>query len=68
MEKDPKKAIKEMIAQVGKRETLRLLVIEGCSPSTAEKLAALRYDSDVGTLLSRAIIRAHEALKKGIAS
>ena len=61
--KDPKNTVRQIETLVGRKEALRLMVIEGVSPSTADKLLAERYDSEVGALLSLAIARAMDAAK-----
>lgn len=65
MLKDPKRAVIEVAKQVGKHETQRLLVEQGVSTSTAQKLVADKYPSkELGQLLVQAIVRAVEASKK----
>lgn len=64
MVKDPKKLIKELSAQVGRPEAKRLLVSEGISISTADKLVRDVYKNDVGLLIQDAIRRAIEASKQ----
>lgn len=64
MVKDPKKVVLEIAQQVGKHEAQRLLVDEGVSTSTAQKLVANRYKNEVGQLIKQAILRAHEAAKR----
>lgn len=64
MIKDPKKVVLEIAQQVGKHEAQRLLVDEGVSTSTAQKLVANRYHFEVGQLVRQAIMRALEASKR----
>lgn len=64
MVSDPKKLVLEIAARVGKHETEKLLMAEGVASSTAGKLAANRYDSEIKELVKNAILRAYEAYKK----
>lgn len=64
MVKDPKKLIIEIANHVGKHEARRLLVDEGVSTSTADKLVTNRYKNEVGQLIRQAILKAYEAYKK----
>jgi hypothetical protein len=63
MVKDAKKAVMEITSRVGKHGACKLLVGEGISTSTAEKLVANRYANEIGQLVRQAIFRAHEASK-----
>jgi hypothetical protein len=60
---DPKKLVLELAKQIGKGEARRLLVEEGVSTSTAEKLVGERYESEVRGLVRAAILRAMQAAK-----
>lgn len=64
MVKNPKKLVKELSAQVGRPEAKRLLVVEGVSISTADKLVRDVYKNEVGLLIQAAILKAVEASKK----
>lgn len=64
MLKDPKKVVLEIANQVGKHEAQRLLVDEGVSTSTAQKLVANRYKPEVGQLVKQAILKAAAAAKR----
>lgn len=63
MVKDPKKLVMEIANRVGKHGARKLLVDEGVSTSTADKLVCNRYDSEVKELVRQAILRAYEAHK-----
>lgn len=52
-----------LIAQVGKSEARRMLVIEGLSPVTAERVVGGRYPK-IGVLVAAAIKSACASLKK----
>lgn len=54
----------ELARLLGKGEARRLLVVEGVSPHTADKVINGRYASEIGTLVGAAIKRALEAAKK----
>jgi hypothetical protein len=58
MMKDPKELVRKLTQQVGKHEAKRLLVDEGVSTSTADKLVADRYKSEVKELIRKAIVGA----------
>ena len=60
---DLKKAVLDLSKRIGKSEALRLLVVAGASPHTAEKLLRGVYPSQIGHLLGDAIGRALEAEK-----
>lgn len=62
--KDPKQLVAALAQQVGKHGAQRLLVDEGVSTSTAQKLVAERYKAEVGQLIRQAILRACENAKK----
>lgn len=64
MIKDPKKLVMEIADRVGKHGARKLLVDEGVSTSTADKLVGDRYESEVKELVRNAILRAYEAHKK----
>jgi hypothetical protein len=64
MAKDPKELVKQLAQQVGKHEARRLLVEEGVSTSTAEKLVGARYKNEVGLLIKDAVLRALESAKR----
>lgn len=61
MVKDPKKLIKQLTSQVGKPEAKRLLISEGISISTADKLVREVYKNEVGLLIRAAVLRAVKA-------
>lgn len=63
MRKDPKDVVTEMVNQVGRHDARRLLVNEGISVSTAEKLVSGRYQPQVGYLITLAVMRAYEEAK-----
>lgn len=65
---DPKDIVRQLEALVGKRAARRLMVVEGLSPSTADKLLRECYPSEVGALLGDALERALNAAKKARAS
>jgi len=64
MAKDPKILVKEIANHVGKHGARKLLVDEGISTSTADKLVAERYASEVGQLVLAAILRASARAKR----
>lgn len=64
MNKDPKKVVMEIANHVGKHDARKLLVDEGISTSTADKLVANRYKNEVGQLIKQAILRAYEVSKR----
>jgi hypothetical protein len=64
MTKDPKKVVMEIAQQVGKHGARKLLVDEGVSTSTADKLVTNRYPNEVGQLVKQAILRAYEVAKR----
>lgn len=63
MLKDPKIIVRELASQVGKHEAQKLLVDEGVSTSTAQKLVSDRYKPEIKELVRQAIGRAIEAAK-----
>lgn len=63
MVKDPKKLVTEIANRVGKHGARRLLVDEGVSTSTADKLVGNRYVSEVKELVRNAILKAYEKAK-----
>ena len=64
MNKDSKEVVLEIARQVGKHEAQRLLVNEGVSTSTAQKLVYEKYKAEVGEMMRRAIARAADAAEK----
>ncbi len=64
MVKDPKLLVKQIANHVGKHGARRLLVDEGISTSTADKLVGNRYSNEVGQLVTQAIHRAYEVAKR----
>lgn len=64
MVEDPKKVVREIVAQLGKREAQSVLEAQKVNKSTAEKLAGGRYSSEVGFLLAQKIYRAHEIVQR----
>ncbi len=60
---DLKKTAIEIAKRLGKGEARRLLVVEGVSPHTADKIIGGRYQSEIGALVGAAIKRAFEASK-----
>ncbi len=64
MVKDPKAVVKEIATHVGKHDARKLLVNEGISTSTADKLVANRYSNEVGQLIKQAILRAYAVAKR----
>lgn len=62
MVKDPKDVVREIVASVGRREAEALLKKCKVNPSTAEKLAGDRYESDVGFQLALKIYKALESV------
>jgi hypothetical protein len=61
MNDDPKNVVKDIVALVGKHKAVLLLMGEDVSASTSEKLVGGRYESEIGQLVRKAILRAHEA-------
>jgi hypothetical protein len=61
--KDWSQALDELTDLVGKPEAKRLLVLEGISVGTADKLVGRRYPSQPRHLVAAAIHRALEATK-----
>lgn len=57
MKIDPRESVLELVALVGRSEARTLLVLEGVSPHTADKLTAGKYPSRVGKLMGDAIER-----------
>ena len=64
MIKDPRKLVVELAQKVGKHDAQRLLVDEGVSTSTAQKLVGARYHSEVKELTRQAIMRAFDAARR----
>lgn len=64
MVKDPKAVVDEIAELVGKPEAKRLLINEGVSVSVSDKLVGRRYESEVGTLVRNAVLRALEKAKE----
>lgn len=56
-DKDLKRMAEEFANKVGKPEARKLLVLEGISPHTADKIISGRYPSEIGDLLGAAIKR-----------
>jgi hypothetical protein len=61
---DLKKLIRDMAIRVGRTEALRLLVVAGVSPHTADRLSRDAYQSQIGNLLGKAIKEAVKASKR----
>ena len=59
-----KAAVEDLAKKLGKPEARRLLVIEGLSPHTADKIMGGRYQSEMGPLVRDAIRRAIVAADK----
>lgn len=57
LSKDLKKMAEEFAKRVGKPRARKLLVLEGVSPHTADKIISGRYPSEIGELLGAAIER-----------
>jgi hypothetical protein len=68
MSKDTKKKVKELVQLAGKRGALALLIKEGLSASTADKLIRDRYPSEAKELIRMAIARAIQAAGQAKAS
>lgn len=52
--------VDKLTQKVGKSEAMRMLVIEGLAPGTADKIAGNRYFSQPGCMVMDAIKRALE--------
>lgn len=63
-DKDLKQAVLELAQKIGKSEARRLLVLEGISPHTADKVLRGCYESEIGALVEGAIQRAIAASKE----
>ncbi len=60
-DKDLKKMAEQFALKVGKPMARKLLVLEGVSPHTADKIISGRYPSEIGELLGNAIKRVVKA-------
>ena len=64
LEKDYKKLAFDMGERLGTAKAHSLLTGQGVSPSTATKLLAGSYPSEIGLLLGSAVVRAERASRK----
>jgi hypothetical protein len=62
--KSPQEVVAELTELVGKHEARRLLVGEGISTSTSDKLVRNRYEHEIKHLMFQAINRAYKRVKQ----
>ena len=60
-DKEIKALLADYVSEVGKPTAHRELIIEGVSPSMAERLTSGRYDNETGLLMRGAIKRVVDA-------